>query len=340
LARVKVAINGYGTIGKRVADAVSLQDDMELVGVAKTRPNFEARMAIKKGFSLYAPRERIETFEKAGIEVEGDVQSMFENADIVVDCTPNGIGEKYKQAYLDAGCKAVWQGGEKHEVAGFSFNALSNYSDALGRDLTRVVSCNTTALCRVLHLLDAAYGVKKSRVVLMRRGTDPSDVKKGPINAIVPNPITLPSHHGPDVNTVLPELPITTLAVKLSTTLMHVHAVNVELKDVPSSDEVIDMLSNEPRVLLIGSDVGSTAEVIEMARDAGRYRYDVWENVIWRDSITVKDGELYLFQGVHQEAIVVPENVDAIRAMFELEQDGATSMSITNEKMGIGGLRD
>ena len=30
----KVAINGYGTIGKRVADAVSLQDDMKIVGVA------------------------------------------------------------------------------------------------------------------------------------------------------------------------------------------------------------------------------------------------------------------------------------------------------------------
>jgi glyceraldehyde-3-phosphate dehydrogenase/erythrose-4-phosphate dehydrogenase len=40
---VKVVVNGYGTIGKRVADAAALQSDMEVVGVAKTRPNFEAR---------------------------------------------------------------------------------------------------------------------------------------------------------------------------------------------------------------------------------------------------------------------------------------------------------
>ena len=33
---VKVAINGYGTIGKRVADAVDAQDDMEIVGVKNT----------------------------------------------------------------------------------------------------------------------------------------------------------------------------------------------------------------------------------------------------------------------------------------------------------------
>ena len=32
---VKVAINGYGTIGKRVADAIDAQDDMELLALQK-----------------------------------------------------------------------------------------------------------------------------------------------------------------------------------------------------------------------------------------------------------------------------------------------------------------
>ena len=48
-----VAINGYGTIGKRVADAVAAQDDMKVVGVSKTRPNYEARnKKKKKGYSF------------------------------------------------------------------------------------------------------------------------------------------------------------------------------------------------------------------------------------------------------------------------------------------------
>ena len=45
-----IAVNGIGTIGKRVADAVSAQDDMEIVGVCKTKPDFEAMCAIKKGY--------------------------------------------------------------------------------------------------------------------------------------------------------------------------------------------------------------------------------------------------------------------------------------------------
>ena len=54
---IKVAINGYGTIGKRVADAAAQQDDMEIVGVTKRRPTFEAKMAIKNGFPFYAASE-------------------------------------------------------------------------------------------------------------------------------------------------------------------------------------------------------------------------------------------------------------------------------------------
>ena len=59
MTMVKVLINGYGSIGKRVADAVSKQKDMEVIGVTKTRPNFEAQMAVDKGYKLYAaiPKE-------------------------------------------------------------------------------------------------------------------------------------------------------------------------------------------------------------------------------------------------------------------------------------------
>ncbi len=37
--RVRVGITGFGTIGKRVTDAGAKQPDLELVGVAKTRPS-------------------------------------------------------------------------------------------------------------------------------------------------------------------------------------------------------------------------------------------------------------------------------------------------------------
>lgn len=335
MAKVKVAINGYGTIGKRVADAVTLQDDMEIIGISKTKPNFETQIAVKKGFDVYAPAEKVEGMEKGGIEIAGTVDDMINEADLVVDCTPGGVGEKNKPLYEKAGIKAIWQGGEDHELAGCSFNAVSNYEEALGKDFVRVVSCNTTGLCRAITPLDREFGVKKARVTLLRRAADPGDIKKGPINAIVPNPIKLPSHHGPDVKTILPHIDIATTAVKLPTTLMHMHTLNLELGKDCTAEDVEEVLGEQSRIRFVGNGITSTAEIMELAKDIGRPRGDMWENCIWNESITIYEGELYFFQAIHQESDVIPENVDAIRAMMELESNPQKSIALTNKTMGI-----
>ncbi|WP_440952099.1 type II glyceraldehyde-3-phosphate dehydrogenase [Methanococcoides sp. FTZ1] len=335
MTKVKVAINGYGTIGKRVADAVMLQDDMEIIGIAKTRPNFETVIAQEKGYPVYTLAERVGSMEKEGIEVAGTVEDMVEAADVVVDCTPGKVGVTNKELYEKAGVKAIWQGGEAHELAGCSFNAEANYEEALGKDFVRVVSCNTTGLCRVLSPLDNEFGVKKARVTLMRRSADPNDIKNGPINAIVPNPIKLPSHHGPDVKTVIPGIDVATTAVKLPTTLMHLHTINLELERECTAEDVENLLAEQSRVRFVGQGITSTAEIMELGKDLGRPRGDMWENCVWNESITMYEGELYFFQAIHQESDVIPENVDAIRAMMELESDGKRSIAETNAKMGI-----
>jgi glyceraldehyde-3-phosphate dehydrogenase (NAD(P)) len=237
--------------------------------------------------------------------------------------------------YEKAGVKAIWQGGESHPLAGFSFNAICNYEQAVGRDLVRVVSCNTTGLCRVIYPIDQELEIKKVRVTLARRAADPNDVKKGPINAIVPDPIKLPSHHGPDVKSVLPHIDITSAALKIPTTLMHVHVVNMEVNNDCTAEDIKKIFGSQSRIRFVGQGMSSTAEIMEFARDVGRPRNDMWENCIWPESITVNEKELYFFQGIHQESITIPENVDAIRAMMELESDGAKSIEKTNKAIGL-----
>ena len=331
---VDVAVNGYGTIGKRVADAVVLQDDMDLVGVAKTKPNFEARNAVENGYPLYAAvEERADEFAEAGIDIAGGVEGMLEAADVVVDACPSGVGEQNASMYDNHDVKAIFQGGEDDAVAERSFNSSANYGDCVGASSVRVVSCNTTGLLRILHPLERDHGIGKVRATLVRRGGDPAQHGRGPINDILPNPVTIPSHHGPDVRTVM-DVDITTTGFKVPATLMHVHSLNVETD--ASYDEVIDTLEDESRVRFVEPEdgVSSTAEVKEMMLDAGRPRGDAWENMVWRDSVTVEDGELYLFQAIHQESDVVPENVDAVRALAGTA-DRDESVTKTNETMGI-----
>lgn len=334
-----VGINGYGTIGKRVADAVSAQDDMKILGVTKRNPDFEARMAVEKGYDLYiSVPDRENAFEEAGIKVSGMADELFEKLDIVVDCTPGGIGAKNKeQIYEKIGLKGIFEGGEKHDQIGLSFNSFSNYNDAIGKDYARVVSCNTTGLCRTLKPIDDLCGIKKVRAVMVRRGADPGQIKSGPINAVVPNPPTVPSHHGPDVQTVMYGLDITTIALLIPTTLMHQHNLMVELDSTVSVDDIKDELNNTSRVLVLKAKEGldSTAGFMEYAKDLGRNRSDLYEIGVWEESLNIVDGELYYMQAIHQESDVVPENVDAIRAMLEMEYDPQKSIEKTNKALGV-----
>ncbi len=334
---VRVGVNGYGTIGKRVADAVLKQPDMELVGVVKVNPDYSVYLAIEKGIRVYTIAGREELFRQRGFEVAGTLEDLLREVDVIVDATPPGYGKEYSSLYRRYGVKAIFQGGEKHEVAGFSFSSLCNYVEALGRDSVRVVSCNTTGLLRLICSLDRAYGVERVRATIIRRACDPKEIKRGPVNAIAPNPPSIPSHHGVDVKTVLPRLDIITTAVVVPTTLMHVHSIILWLRQETSREDLIETLAKTPRIALIDSKLGltSTASIVEMARDMGRPRYDIPELLVWRDSIHVNNREVMLLQAVHQESIVIPENIDAIRAVTETERDPWKSIELTDKTLGL-----
>lgn len=335
---IDVGINGYGTIGKRVADAVMAQPDMQVVGVAKTSPNHEAMAAVSREYPLYvSATDRIDAFDEAGVSTSGVVDELIEASDVIVDATPSGIGAQYADSYRDAGTQAIFQGGESADVADVSFTACANYEAAKGADSVRVVSCNTTGLVRLIEQLDGPFGVERVRATLIRRGGDPSQTGRGPINDILPNPISVPSHHGPDVRTILPSLDIVTVGLKVPATLMHVHALSIDLGSDVSPSEVIDRLDASDRLFLVTEEMGidGAGKLKDFALDAGRPRGDLWENCIWEESVAIDDGELYLFQAIHQESDVVPENIDAIRALVA-DVDAETSQSMTDEALGVG----
>ena len=339
----KVLINGYGSIGKRVADAVSMQDDMEVIGVTKTKPDFESRLAVEKGYKLFVAipdKERVKLFEDAGIPVEGTILDIIEEADIVVDGAPKKIGKQnLENIYKPHKVKAILQGGEKAKDVEDNFNALWSYNRCYGKDYVRVVSCNTTGLCRILYAINSIAEIKKARIVLVRRAADPNDDKTGPVNAITPNPVTVPSHHGPDVVSVVPEFEgkILTSAVIVPTTLMHMHTLMVEVEGNIGRDDVLEAIKKTPRIITVKAEEGfsSTAKIIEYGRDLGRLRYDINELVVWEESINVLENEIFLMQAVHQESIVIPENIDCIRAMLQMEEDNFKSIEKTNKAMGI-----
>lgn len=333
----RVFVNGFGTIGKRVAIAVMKQGDMKLLGVGKRTPDFKTIIAEKLNIPIFVENEEQERkFEELGFKIAGQVNEALEEADIVVDASPEGMGEKNKAIYQQYNKRAIFQGGEKASIAEVSFVAQVNYEKALGKKYIRVVSCNTTALARVIHALRNLAEIKRVRTLLIRRAADPWETKKGPINAIVPT-FQIPSHHAPDVKTVLGELDILSIAVVVPTTLMHLHVLNVEFEGNVSEEDVLNAMEEAPRILVIPVDLelDSTASIIEFARDLGRPRNDLYEVAVFDKSLKVANGELWMSYAVHQEAIVVPENIDAIRSALKLAISADESIRKTDDSLGI-----
>lgn len=336
--KIRVAVNGYGVIGKRVADAVRAQPDMELVGVGDVISDYRIRTAVVKAIPVYASiADKAEEMERAGIPVMGTLDDLLGEVDVVVDATPKGIGARNLERYREAGVKAIFQGGEKHDLTGHSFVAQANYQTALGRHATRVVSCNTTSTVRTLTALRDAGLLQKARGVLIRRATDPWEADhSGIMNTVVPEP-DIPSHQGPDAKTVVPELDVITIAAKAAHTQTHNHYWIVTLAREASREEVLDAFRAAPRLAFIRMSDGIVAlnSTINLMQDLDRPRADMWEVAIWEDVLSVNGREVYYTYQVDNQAIVVPENIDAIRALYGQITEGRESIRITDEALGV-----
>jgi glyceraldehyde-3-phosphate dehydrogenase (NAD(P)) len=154
---IRVGVNGYGTIGRRVADAIRAQPDMRVEGVAKR-----------------------------GVDAGGTPRFVAGST-----CTPRRPTGSRRSTPRDStlpGRSRRWSG-----RATWCFNARSNYGSARGAASLRVVSCNSTALSRLATPLEEGFGIDRMRATLVRRGGDPDQPDRGPIDDIVPDPVTVPS---------------------------------------------------------------------------------------------------------------------------------------------------
>jgi len=334
----EIAVIGYGVIGKRVADAINLQNDMKLSGVCDIISDWRIQNAVRKEYDIYAAtKDAADKMKSEGISVKGDMQELLKKSDLVVDCTPKKIAAQNVVIYKEQNIKFILHGGEKHETTGHSFSAENNYKSALNLNATRVVSCNTTSILRTLTALKRADLLDYARGTLLRRATDPWESHLGGImNTMVPER-DIPSHQGPDAQSVDPDLDVITTAIKVPQTLSHLHYWNVKLKKQASKEEVLNAFKTSSRIKLIQYDQGlvSNNTIKEMFLDMGRPWGDMYEVALWEDMLKVVGDELFYAYVVDNQAIVIPETIDAIRALTGIETDPNKSIEKTNESLGI-----
>ncbi len=343
MGKIKVGVAGYGVIGQRLADGVAAQGDMELVGVADVAPTLPVMALFESGmpYDLYtAVPEKINLLTDKGIPVAGTLEELVQKVDIMFDATSAGIGAKNKEIYKKYGVKAVFQGGESNDVADVFFHGYANYEKGIGADYLKLTSCNTTGLIRAVDCIDRKVGVEKVAITIIRRVADPGDYHRGLTNALQVAPA--PNHQAVDLMTIMPHIDATGILVHTPVTHGHIITSVITPKEDISKEELLEMFEAHPRIKVVRLADGflGNASLFKYARDLGNKRGDMYEIAVWEESI-VKSGKDVMFAiNIPQESVVIPENLDAIRAACGMQATRDEGTTETNKYLGMAYTRE
>jgi len=338
MSKVKVGVIGYGTIGMRLADGVAAQEDMELVGVVDVAPTLAVRALHEAGmyYDLYlVDVTRKPQFDELGIPVRGSMDELLEQIDVALDATPGGIGAKNKLLYEKHGVKAVFQGGEKNEIADVFFHGYANYERGIGQDFLKLTSCNTTGLIRAVDALDRLVGVEKVAITIVRRVADPGDTHRGLTNVLQMD--TVPNHQAVDLMTIMPHVQATGFLVHTPVTHGHIITIVATPKKSVSKETLMDTFREHPRIRVfrIADGFNSNAALFKYARDLGNKRADMYEIGVWEESWGTSGDDVLFAINIPQEAVTIPETVDGIRAAMEMQTDRLEAVGLTNRYLGM-----
>ncbi len=323
---VKVFINGFGTIGRRVAYAVANDKEFEFLGIAKYTPDDRLREAYEQGYDVYIPEESISKFKEKGYKFTGVIREAIEDADIIIDASSDGKGYENKiKYYLPLSKRAIFQGGEdrygERSVADIIHNSRVNYSKAIEHMYVMQGSCNVTGLGRIMQPLIENYDdIIRFDSIIIRRAADLENSKevKDSIE------LTRHPHHQDDVRDFIKEPPLYVDAYKVPSRMMHMHQLNVRFKErAPSKDEILSIYEKEFGVAILNSAKG-TADVRKFALEKGYPFGDTCMVHIHADVIRVQDDTLKIAYSDDQTGIVVPENHILLQGMvFKRDREGA-----------------
>jgi glyceraldehyde-3-phosphate dehydrogenase (NAD(P)+) (phosphorylating) len=308
---VKIFVNGYGNIGRRLASAIAQDKEIQFLGVGKYSIDEQVKDAIAKNFPVYVPDNMILKFKQAGIPTAGSIRDAVAQSDIVIDASKDGLGFSNKtEIYESLGKPAIFQGGEDRtggkKVADTIHNSRVNYDKMFGSKYVIQGSCNVSGIGRIVQPMLERYGdeIERFDITLIRRWADLED-KKTVKDSIEwdKNP-----HHQDDVKSFIPKVNLYIEAYKVPSRMMHVHQMTVRFKySAPNMDSFLNIYRNEFGVAILGNVTG-TGDIRMKALSLGFEHGDTNMVHIHSDTVRRQGDTIKILYSDDQTGMVIPEN--------------------------------
>lgn len=191
MAKIKVAINGFGRIGRLTFRALLEKDNVEVVGINDLTDNNTLAHLLKYD-SVHGKFNGTVSSDEESITVNGQRIEVFAErepknlpwgklgVDVVLESTGRFVDEKGAGGHLEAGARKVVisapaKGNITTVVLGVNENVLTGNETIVSN-----ASCTTNCLAPMAKVLDDAFGLEKGYITTVHAYTSDQNLHDGP----------------------------------------------------------------------------------------------------------------------------------------------------------------
>ena len=287
MSKVKVAITGFGRIGRCAARIISDMNDVELVAVNDTT-NREMTKYLLKYDSVHGTfNKNVEILEDDYMQI-GDMKVKFLNdrnpenldfakygAEVLLECTGVFYTQEKSQVYIDKGIKKVIFSAPAKDKETATFVVGVNEDKYAGQKIISNASCTTNCLAPVVKVIDDAFSIEQGLMTTIHSYTNDQNIldvkhKKDPrrARAAAVNMIPTTTGAAKAIGLVLPHLKgkLNGQAVRVPTPDVSMIDLNVQVKKSTTKEEVNEAFRKvqaiKPNIILVDDDKRVSSDFI------------------------------------------------------------------------------
>jgi glyceraldehyde 3-phosphate dehydrogenase len=184
---LKIAINGFGRIGRCVARIAAARDDVEIVAI-NDMASIDMMLYLLKNDSVHGTfNHDIVQLDGENITIDGKKIRVFSDrdpknlkfvecgADIVLECTGVFLSQEDAQIHIDNGIKKVlFSAPAKDDTPTFVMGV--NEHLYAGQNIVSNASCTTNCLGPIAKVLDDAFGIQKGLMTTIHSYTNDQNI--------------------------------------------------------------------------------------------------------------------------------------------------------------------
>ncbi|MBL0686742.1 MAG: type I glyceraldehyde-3-phosphate dehydrogenase [Sulfurospirillum sp.] len=184
---LKIAINGFGRIGRCVARIIDSRDDVELVCVNDTASRDMTKQLLKYDSVHGTFSGKIKSLDDDYMQIGDAKVKMFSTrdpkelnfsdygVDAVLECTGAFLTMEKAQIFIDQGVKRVVMSAPSKDNTPTFVMGVNEFEYA-GQNIVSNASCTTNCLGPVAKILDDSFGIEKGLMTTIHAYTNDQNI--------------------------------------------------------------------------------------------------------------------------------------------------------------------